>query len=217
MSESLHAQFARAVVPPTVRLAGRVMGPLTIGHQILLLRVGSPFGRNKEAREPSVGDVAMAWFILTRPWQQAAQAIGSRIGRFEIAWFTIRRAGRFQSDGADIADWIGESVALPPFTNREDEANENEEMPSRGTPPELILAQAVASEWNLKWPEVLDTPVAQANWLWLSKWEERGRITIGDADAGAIDEAYRRLSDPDEAAKRQQLNADFAARMNRNQ
>lgn len=217
MSEALQAQFARAVVPPTVRLAGRVMGPLTIGHQILLQRVGSPFGRSKEPRDPSVGDVALAWFILSRSWHQAARSIGSRLARFQIAWFTIRRAGRHEADGAAIAEWISEANAFPPFTNRSDEGEDDEDQPSRGTPSELILAQAVSSDWNIGWPQVLDTPVAQANWLWLSKWEERGRITIGGEDAGGIEDALRRLADPLEAEKRQKLNAEFEARKNRNQ
>lgn len=198
------------MIPSVVRLAGRRLGPLTLGHMVLLRRVGSPFHPLHEGdEEPTVGQTALAWFILTRPWDEAADGINTRWGKLSISWFAIRRAGRHILDADAISDWIASEAALPPFEKAEGGTEDGE----RGTPHELLLAQALADQWNTAWPEVLDVPASQANWLWLARWEERGVLKI-HGDGGSAEEAARqRALDPDEAKRRREWAAQHEARL----
>jgi len=200
------------VVPTIARLAGLRLGPLTLGHLALLRRLGSPFNpllTTRVEEDPSAGQVAMAWYVITRTWQEAAAGIGTRRGRFTIAWFTIRRAGRHLLDADIIEDWIDSEASLPPFEKAEGGSDDGK----RGTPHELLLAQALASQWNVAWPAVLDIPVAQANWLWLARWEERNVLTIDGNGGEAEADARRRAFDPQETKARLEWAATQEARL----
>jgi hypothetical protein len=177
---------------------------------VLLRRVGSPFHPLSQAsEEPTVGQVALAWYILTRPWEEAAEGINTRRGKFTVSWFAIRRAGRHVLDGDAIFDWIASEAALPPFEKADSGSDDGE----RGTPHELLLAQALADQWNTAWPHVLAVSVAQANWLWLARWEERGVLTIRGDGGLAEDDALKRALDPDEAKRRREWAAQHEARL----
>ena len=66
---------------------------LTIGHALLLQRVGSPFApyyENAQEAAPGLGDVLLALFILSRPAQVAADAIGTRRFRL-LMWYWSAR------------------------------------------------------------------------------------------------------------------------------
>lgn len=198
------------MIPSVVRLGGRRLGPLTLGHMVLLRRVGSPLHPLQASdAEPSVGQVALAWYIVSRPWAEAARGISVRSGKWAIAWFTIRRAGRHIRDSETLTDWIASESALPEF----EKADTGSEDGDRGTPHELLLAQALADKWHIAWPDVLDVPVAQANWLWLARWEERGVLKIkGDGGSGDED-ALKRALDPDEAKRSREWAAQHEARL----
>ena len=190
------------MVPTIARLAGRRLGPFTIGHLALLRRLGSPFNpllTTTADVDPSAGQVAMAWYVITRPWQEAAAGIGTRRGRLTIAWFTIRRAGRHLLDADIIEGWIDEEASLPAFEKADGGSDDGQ----RGTPYELLLAQALAAQWNVPWPAALDVPVAQANWLWLARWEERNVLKIGGSGGEAEEDALRRALDPEETKARE--------------
>lgn len=186
------------------------MGPLTIGHMVLLRRVGSPLHPlHSEDADPTVGQVALAWYILTRPWDEAAEGIGSRQGKLAISWFAIRRAGRHILDADALSHWIDSEAALPEFEKAAGGSEDGE----RGTPHELLLAQALADQWHTAWPDVLDVAVAQANWLWLARWEERGVLTIKGDLSSADEDALKRALDPDLAKSRHDWAAQHEARL----
>ena len=177
---------------------------------VLLRRVGSPLHPlHTGDEEPTVGQIALAWYILTRPWDEAAEGISTRLGKLAISWFAIRRAGRHILDADAISEWIMIEAALPKFKTAEGGGDDGE----RGTPHELLLAQALADQWNIAWPDVLDVTVAQANWLWLARWEERGVLTINGNDGGAEADAIRRANDPEEFVRRREWAAQHEARL----
>jgi len=151
----------------------------------------------------------MAWYVITRPWQEAADGIGTRRGRLSIAWFTIRRAGRHLLDADIIGGWIEGEATIPPFEKSEGGSDDG----SRGTPHELLLTQALAAQWNVPWPEALDVPVAQAIWLWLARWEERNVIKIGGSGGEAEADALRRATDPVETKAREDWAKTHEARL----
>ena len=202
------------MVPTVARFGGRRLGPLTIGHLLLLRRLGLPFhplATSDDGEEPTAGQVAIAWYVITRPWMEAAEGIGTRSGRLEISLFTIRRAGRHHIDADTIGEWIDAEASIPPFDKvKRPNGDEDGE---RGTPYELLLAQSLASQWLVPWPAVLDVPVAQANWLWLARWEERNVIKIGGAGGEAEADALRRALDPEESKRRKEWAATHEARL----
>lgn len=169
------ASFLRAVCPPVVRMDGRRLGPLTLGHAVLLRAVGSPYAPFAAGGVlPSRGDVALARFVLTRPWVIARDTMDSARSARAIRWWGFFRARDWMVEA--LADWVRDSVAAPDFRSRHKSDS------TLSSPLELILASHLIAR-GYRLAEALDVPVAQAWWLWLAAAEQDGRIELGDPDA----------------------------------
>ena len=203
------------MIPPVVRFGGRRLGPLTIGHLMLLRRVDcglNPLSIEDGVREMTVGDVALTWYIVSRPWQEARDGLGTARARVALWLFCIRFVGKHRAAGAALLEWMTGQCALPPFESR-NHGSDNEESDPRGTPHELILAQSVCRCWGLSWIEAKDLPVAEANWLLLARWEESQSVVISSTAVDAEADALRRANDPELAAKREQWARSHEARL----
>ena len=165
--------FARAVFPPRVRLGGRRLEALSLGHCLLLEHAGSPFAPFGGAeREPNAGDVALAWFLLSRPYRAAADTVDRWPARWALWRFAALRAGQHEADAAALAGWIADQCALPEHVvNRPGEGR-------RGAPTVLIYAEKLLELGAAAWPGVLDVSVAAAGWLFLSSFESEGAVRL---------------------------------------
>lgn len=192
------ATFPGCVLPPTVRLGGRRLLPLTLGHALLLEAVESPFAPGAEiTRLPGAGDNALAWWILTRSWEKARAGIDSRAARFWMWCFAQARRHCISEDTVVLLRWIEWSCKTSPFLNNRD----GEDGGERGTHPVLARCQTLAGSWGVPWPRCLNVEWNTASMLHLAKWEEQGEIRVVDLSKHA--EAIARAEDPKIAAELQ--------------
>lgn len=193
--------FAECVIPPVVRLAGKRLHMVTLGHALLLERIGSPFAvTSPPDRLPEAGDNALAWWILTRPWDEAANGIGGRLSRFWTWCFTLARARVAAEDSVSILRWVKWSTTSPGFEPIRDADEEGEPL---GAHPVLIRAQAAASKWGVPYPAVLNLPWNVCCWLYLTRWEEAGAVRI--VDLQELEAAFAEMRDPKRKAQLEDL------------
>lgn len=172
------ASFLRAVCPPVVQMDGRRLGPLTLGHAVLLRAVGSPYApfatHGGSFTPPTTGAVALARFVLTRPWDEARDTMDTPPAQRAIRWWGFFRARDWMVEA--LADWVRDSVAAPAFRSLHKSDS------TLSSPLELILASHLIAR-GYRLDEALCVPVAQAWWLWLTAAEQDGRVELDDPDA----------------------------------
>jgi hypothetical protein len=191
------ATFPGCVLPPTVRLGGRRLLPLTLGHAVLLEAVESPFAPGGEITQlPGAGDNALAWWILTRPWQEARDGIDGRAARFWMWCYAQARRRFISEDSVVLIRWIAWSCKAPLFIKQRDGDGGE-----RGTHPVLARCQTLSGNWGVPWPECLDVAWNTASILHLARWEEQGEIRVVNIEQHA--DGISRAEDPKQAAERQ--------------
>jgi hypothetical protein len=106
-------QFLETLFQPTFRVGGMVMCQMQVGHWLLLARLGKllappdPLG---------AGDLALAMYVCSRPWQKAARSMakGGWLFRVRIA-FLIRSGGRRARALAQWGDYVKWNTEKPVF------------------------------------------------------------------------------------------------------
>lgn len=86
--------FATAVFPDRYRCAGIALQPHTLGHALLLQRIGNPFaGRPHGDPVPArLGDLVQALLVCSRPHIRALRMIDTWRERAWLAWASWRVA-----------------------------------------------------------------------------------------------------------------------------
>lgn len=78
----LARQYAEALWPDEWQVLGIWLKPMTIGHALLLTRVGNPFAPFAEIHRPATGvDLAQALWICSRDQVAAARRLGNALCR----------------------------------------------------------------------------------------------------------------------------------------
>lgn len=80
--------WADTVLPPSHRVGGVLMYPLTLGHAALLQRLGNGFA-TPLPNPAGLGDVLTAVWVASRPWRRAVLTAGTRRYRW---WMVVRSA-----------------------------------------------------------------------------------------------------------------------------
>lgn len=65
--------YSEVINPDSIHVIGQRLMPVTIGHGILLWRLGSPLMTGGDCPH---GEIAMAVYVLSRPWQVAQRGLG---------------------------------------------------------------------------------------------------------------------------------------------
>jgi hypothetical protein len=81
--------YAATVYPDHWRLGRRRLQPLSLGHALLLQRLGLDTLRPLE-QDPGAGTLALFLAVLSRPWRRAAALVDSWRGRWVIRWLALR-------------------------------------------------------------------------------------------------------------------------------
>jgi len=171
--------FLRAVVPPTVRLGGRRLLPMTLGHAVLLRAIGSPFapyparsverGAGNEIQAATRGDVSLARFILSRPWTVARDTMDRRRSRrATILWGLL--FARDWMVGA-LQKHVATEAAVPEF----EVLHQGEGR--RGAELELVLLDSLIAR-GYHHDAALNTPLALAWWLHLARFDGEGTLRL---------------------------------------
>jgi hypothetical protein len=173
--------FAAAKLQRPGKILGRRLMPYSMGHELLLARMGSPFLTGEAA---DTGDLLLALEVLQQPFTAAAKALqdeqrmARRIKR--RGWWVLKLLGPDWVDGAVVRlrSYLAKGRSAPPLRARSTE----------GTPTEISILQLVVLDlvghgWSEA--EVWAMPYREAMWHALALKEIAGGLAIGEAPAEA--------------------------------
>ena len=186
-------QFCEALMPDQWFAAGEPLHPFSVGHAILLRRMGSPFVATEgEAAQqvPGFGDLLVAVWICSRPATEALRRLDSWDQRL---WLKVKRITRFHSLDRDRLAFLAYLTAahqVPPLKLTSAPTGEESGAPWFG-----VLVAVLVKHYHHTVEEALNTPLAVARWLNTMQLVEEGVVRIETPeyqDFVAFAEAQRR-------------------------
>lgn len=182
--------FALAVHPNRVRVAGVLLMPLALGHAILLTRLKSPLASywTGESKPVSVGDVALAIWVLERPATQAHRRIGSWLTRWRIGRIAKRVAKR-GSIGVihELVKYL-EAGFSGPKMKRQSSAS------TCGSPILAMLYASLLAHFHRSDSEAFNTPISLALWNRAALLEEKGVAKVWTEEDQELTDFARGIS-----------------------
>lgn len=189
------------MLPDVWSACGVELRPFTLGHALLLTRLGSPLIAVEGATElPSIGlgDVLVAAWVCSRPARQAIVDLDSHWQMLWLRWKRLTRASMMAADQLALLKYINAAYQAPPIKVLQQREGEG-----RGAPWLAILFVGMVSHCGCTAEEALDTPLATAQWLHALRLEESGVLrieTLDDQAHGAAADQLRRQAAEDPAA-----------------
>lgn len=188
--------FALAVHPNRVRVAGVLLMPFAIGHAILLTRLRSPLASywTGERKLVNVGDVALAIWVCERPATEAHRKIGSWFTRKRIEWLAKRVAKRGSiSVIHELVGYLQAGFAGPKMRRQTNSQ-------ACGSPILAMLYSSLLAHFHRSDSEAFNTPISLALWNRAALLEEKGVAKVWtDEDQDLVD--YARNLTPEEIDK----------------
>lgn len=183
--------YSESLYPDRHRACGVDLLPMTLGHALLLQRLGSPFaaarqGLGGEGRSPISGaDMLLACLVCSRSAARAAWIVNSRWGAAWIRWKWIVRRFRIGADMLAFLKWYGVQWHLPDFvTSRTSEGGA-----PRGAEFLHQLVVFCCSHLGCSHAEALEVPVAVAQYDYLCHLEAEGQIRIVESRDAELEAA----------------------------
>lgn len=178
--------YSAAVFPDRWRCAGIPLATHTLGHALLLQRLGNPFAaRPLPAGAGRLGDIAQAVLICSRPWSKARELIDTRAERWWLAWrsITIRRHG-IEKSSAELSAYLTQAWPVINWWNPT-------ESRSRALGAELLhILINVQRRLGATMEGALSVPVAIAYWDAAAEAERSGAISIRSAQDEVASQIY---------------------------
>jgi hypothetical protein len=173
--------------------------PFTLGHALLLTRLGSPLIAVEGVSElPAIGfgDVLVGAWICSRTARQAIVDLDSHWQMLWLRWKRLTRASFMAADQLALLKYINAAYQAPPIKVLQQGEGEG-----RGAPWLAILFVTLVGHCGYTAEKALDTPLATAQWLHALRLEETGVLRIesleDQAFAAAAEEQRRKaLEDP---------------------
>ena len=174
--------YPASIIPDQWRIAGMRLVPLTMGHVALGERMGLPYFAGEDSgvdspeshtptAGPGPGDLAMALFVCSRPWREAAHKLQRNQGALRrrfIVWL-LGEAESFAHHQTQFLRYL-EAQFKSPDTWTKGEAK------GCAAPPMLSLRARLIADLRVGWSESLDIPIAEAMWLSAAQAEREGGI-----------------------------------------
>lgn len=180
--------------PDVYRVAGIALRPLTVGHAMLLERMGCALAVWAEGREEPVPeevpapDVALYAVVLSRPWREAEDLLLNRVPQFRREIKRLCRRVKYDERAVgSVMRHLMDAMSAPKFVRWE---NAKGQASGAGILHGLMLTLL---ELGVSRNEVLDTPLRVALWDSVGASERKGHITMEpEADARQLREALKR-------------------------
>ncbi len=185
--------YAEAMFPRGGEVGGFALLPLTLGHALLLERLGCPLMPNGARREAGAGDIALLIWICQRPWDVAFRSAGRRWARWRRAWIAGRIAPRLAIARLEAQIYIGEQMRGPKVSVVTD-AREME-APALGA-----LKVALMAELHVTEADALDRPLQATGWDLAIQAERHGLVELTGRQTEDAIEAARALAAANAAA-----------------
>jgi hypothetical protein len=177
--------YIQARWPVKWRICGTDLLPFSIGHMLLLRRVGSPFVPDaSEAETIEPGHLAMAVLICTRNFEQGCRFIDSRWVSLRARIWARWRRSVLVGDRLDLRvdmfqRYINQAWSMPQrFSDSPDELG------SSGSHIPIELEIATVLQWHCHLPEnqIMDLPLGDALWRYNLALQQRGMIRLMTRD-----------------------------------
>lgn len=154
-------QYSAAIFPDRYRVLGKVLLPLTIGHGLLLARLGNPFAPWGGGLSAGAGDVIAAATVCSMHHDAAFAEIGRhrfarRVRRW--VWFACHfhsTASRLRHAADLLSSYVGEACRGPRVWLKSESAKSN-------VPVLVTLKTGMQELLHCSHAEALETPVAVA-------------------------------------------------------
>lgn len=185
--------YSEALYPDRHRCCGVDLLPMTLGHALLLQRLGSPFAAARPApafgtfhkQGPSGADMLLACLVCSRPAARAAWIVNSRWGALWLKWkWTVRRF-RMGDDMAALLRWYAVQWHLPDFVP----TRTSEGGAPRGAEFLHQLVVFCCSHLGCSHAEALEVPVAVAQYDYICHIEGEGQIRIVESRDAELEAA----------------------------
>jgi hypothetical protein len=190
----LDRQYAEACYPPRWRICGVLLQPFSLGHALLLDRVGSPLLWGEVARA-IVADLIQGLWICSQAYPDAAANLLRpmsrrwRLALWWIAWTFRNRHMLALTKLAMFREYVNEAMRRPPV-ERDGEMSK----PS-STPGILCIKRALMIDYGYSAEEALSLPYGQAQWEYYGYLEREGAVTFLDEEKQAEREEARRRNE----------------------
>lgn len=159
---------ATAKTPPMV--LGIRMAPFTVGHAILLHRMGSPFVAGGDA---TAQDLVEAAVICSQEPGESIKAMRSILGWIPLRLMRSRvRKANLAAECATMQQWLTDQSDCPEVLQSPGNRSKTPAMPW----PERILVGLVSIGFDEQ--DVLSMPVIDAERLFLTHAEMEGRVEL---------------------------------------
>lgn len=203
----LAAQHALAILPKRFTVLGQTLEPFTLGHALLLTRLGSPYapfgdpsapnahplpaeegrgeGKGTDQLAERIGDLVLAIWVCAQPWRHAEKHLASRRTRLLLrAWQWQLTSHRLIRAAAFFHAYLVESTRGPrTFTKDTDNALRS--------PTLAVVRVMLANAFGLTPDEAMDVPLAAALWDLACYHELKGSVELVDPIRAAALEAAR--------------------------
>lgn len=182
--------YAATIFPDRFKACGVELRPMTLGHALLLQRIGSPFAgtRRRLLEEPNLityAHILALIFICSRSWRSADRWINTRWCSFWLRWKWVRCRHRIDEDSLAVIRWHQCQWHAPNFTL----SRESKSGFERGTDFVHQLLIFCCRNMGVDHATAMDVPLAVASYDYLAHAEGEGsiRITEGtDQDLEAL-------------------------------
>lgn len=167
-------KYAEAVFQGRERVAGARLLPMTVGHALLLQRLGSPFSPGD--RPPAeIGDCALAIEILRRPYPRAVSAANSWRIRPWLWLRWVMLSFRFQFYRWKLLSFVSNSWTLPEvWFNHAGEYSSGD--------PLRVIVNTLCAKLGRSAHDAMNTPLKQALWDVCEYWRQEGAIRFATPD-----------------------------------
>lgn len=185
--------FVRALWPDRHWCLGRRLMPLTIGHLLLLRRVGSPLA---SGLVPDPADLALAVFICSRPWRRALAAVERPALSLRLLVLGLRASWGMQRAVQSLTRYLKSSLEGPRWWPVPRPGGSDLEMRS---PYWATILVALQSDLRMTHEEALDVPVALALWKIAVMREREGQVQLisdDEREVLAVDEPFGQVERP---------------------
>jgi hypothetical protein len=174
--------FLAAVMPEPVTLLHQPLLPYSLGHQIILERMRSPFLFPREKEIPDADDLFLGVYICRHRYEEAQAALAQSQAEFrEIIRKWVKFCGKELTELAVLEcmltfqQYVNAGGAQPRFRPIQRAGYGPARTP--GAPTNCVLL-AYLLEHGFSRSEALNCPLGMAKWLFCAHLEAKGRIAI---------------------------------------
>ena len=188
-------EYSKVVWPDEWVILGRRLQPFSIGHALLLHRLGLPFmeqGAGSGKHGAKSGDLIIAVEICARPYDLAVRWIGSAWLKRRLWWRNIVFAWRYRNTAivqqGKYSLYLQEAWRCPPVISLRDREYE------AGAPFLLNLQCLLMKELRCSEAESLRIPLAKALWWACAIGEANGGFRIQNKREDGLVEASLKMA-----------------------